>query len=318
MLAVAARLHRYSSNNLILIAMAHAAAYREGRVATPTPRYIAGFNTWKLLGRTVDKGQKGYAILAPVPRTVRVAVTGTGPGSARRVLAGDDQPGPSERVETEKRLGWKIEHVFDVEQTSGQPLPEPPRPKPLTGHAPDGLIAELTREAVAREFTVSHTTDPLALFGADGVTRFDAKTITLRGGLSDAAVATTMIHELGHVLLHDPSRDVHGAAAHRGIGEVEAESVAYIVAAAHGLDTAGESLPYVATWAGGRTPADVVQATAHRVISAAHELLGSLRTDQLGDGAPPGIAAAIEARDRARAANQADVTLVRPGLNVGV
>src|SRR5919198_2915372 len=58
MLDVAVRLHRYSAGNSILIAMQHAAAYQAGRVPTPTPTYVAGFHTWKALGRSVDKGQK--------------------------------------------------------------------------------------------------------------------------------------------------------------------------------------------------------------------------------------------------------------------
>src|SRR3954451_15685900 len=74
MLDVASRLHRYSAGNSILIALQHAASFREGRVPTPTPTYVAGFRTWKALGRSVDKGQKGYAILAPVPHQLRIAV----------------------------------------------------------------------------------------------------------------------------------------------------------------------------------------------------------------------------------------------------
>lgn len=314
MLDLGARLHRYSTGNLILIAAQHATAYRDGRVSTPTPRYVAGFHTWKLLGRTVDKGQKGYAILAPVPRTLHVAVSGSGPDADRRLLARDEQPRPGEHLELEQRLSWRIEHVFDVSQTSGKPLAEPPRPQPLTGRAPDGLIAELTRVAVERGFRVDRLDDAQTLGGADGVTRFDTKTITLRGGLSEAAVAATLSHELGHVLLHDSDWDSNGAAVHRGIGEVEAESVAYIVAAAHGLDTSGESLPYVTSWAGSRTPAEVVRSTAQRAIGAAHELLSCLRTVQHGDGSPPGLAAALEARDREHAAS----TLTRPPTDLAI
>jgi hypothetical protein len=290
MLQVASRLHRYSANNLILISVQHTVAFREGRVSAPIPTYVAGFRTWKALGRSVDKGQKGYAILAPAPRNVRLAVAGSGPDATRRPLAPGDDPGPGERLEVAQRLTFRIEHVFDVSQTSGAPLPEPPRPQRLVGGAPRGLFDELERFAVARGYTVSTAVDGGALPpGADGVTRFDARTITLRAGLSEAAAAATLVHELGHVLLHDPARDPAGAAVHRGIGEVEAESVAYIVTAAHGMDSSSESLPYVATWAGGRRPAEVVQRTAQRVVIAAHELLTALHTTQHPDGAPPGL-----------------------------
>ena len=53
--------------------------------------------------------------------------------------------------------------------------------------------------------------------------------------MDDAAQVKTLAHELGHVMLHGP--DNADAAMHRGIAEVEAESVALMVGAAHGLDT---------------------------------------------------------------------------------
>lgn len=64
-LTVQARLHAYSPNNVMLIALQHAEAYRTGAVATPDPGVVAGFHTWKSLGRSVDKGQHGYVVLAP-------------------------------------------------------------------------------------------------------------------------------------------------------------------------------------------------------------------------------------------------------------
>lgn len=303
MLQVASRLHRYSANNLILISVQHAAAFRSGRVSSPTPTYVAGFRTWKALGRTVDKGQKGYAILAPAPRHVRLAVAGSGPDAARRLLPDGEEPGPGERLELAQRLTFRAEHVFDVSQTSGVPLPEAPRPTPLAGQAPAGLVEGLTRFAIARGFSVAMAGDATELRGADGVTRFDAKTITLSPALSGAALAATLAHEVGHVLLHDPLRDPVGVMVHRGVGEVEAESVAYIVTVAHGMDSGSESLPYVATWAGGRRPADTVARTAQRVVSAAHELLAALDTRQTPDGSPPGLTTALAARAGQRTAS---------------
>ena len=59
---------------------------------------------------------------------------------------------------------------------------------------------------------------------------------------------------------------------HRGIAEVEAESVALMVGAAHGLDTDDYTVPYVSSWASsvpGKSPVEVVQSTAERVRGAA-------------------------------------------------
>src|SRR5699024_11830763 len=60
--------------------------------------------------------------------------------------------------------------------------------------------------------------------------------------MDPAAQVKTLAHELGHVLLHGP--DAGEARQHRGIGEVEAESVALMVGAAHGMDTSGYTVPY--------------------------------------------------------------------------
>lgn len=79
---------------------------------------------------------------------------------------------------------------------------------------------------------------------------------------------------------------------HRGIAEVEAESIALMVGAAHGLDTSSYTVPYVSTWAAsvpGKTPVEVVQSTAERVRNTALTVLEKLDTKKIGDGNPPGL-----------------------------
>lgn len=108
--------------------------------------------------------------------------------------------------------------------------------------------------------------------------------------MDDAAQVKTPAHELGHVTLHGP--DNADAAVHRGIAEVEAESVALMVGAAHGLATDDYTFPYVASWASsvpGKTPVEVVQSTAERVRGTAVSILDQLDTPQVGDGNPPGL-----------------------------
>lgn len=104
--------------------------------------------------------------------------------------------------------------------------------------------------------------------------------------------------ELGHVMLHSPEARTgddtatRDAALHRGIAEVEAESVALMIGAAHGLDTSAYTIPYVSTWAAsvpGKTPVEVVQATADRVRATAIGILDKLDTPKTGDGTPPGL-----------------------------
>ena len=79
---------------------------------------------------------------------------------------------------------------------------------------------------------------------------------------------------------------------HRGIAEVEAESVALMVGAAHGLDTSSYTVPYVSSWASSvpdKSPVEVVQSTAERVRGAAVTILDELNTQQVGNGDPPGL-----------------------------
>ena len=76
------------------------------------------------------------------------------------------------------------------------------------------------------------------------------------------------------------------------IAEVEAESVALMVGAAHGLDTSSYTVPYVSTWAAsvpGKNPVEVVQSTAERVRATALGILDKVDTQQVSDGNPPGL-----------------------------
>ena len=108
--------------------------------------------------------------------------------------------------------------------------------------------------------------------------------------MDDAARTRTLAHELGHIVLHD--RDNVDAVVHRGIAEVEAESVALMIAAAHGMDASQYTIPYVSTWASrvpGQDPTQTVQNTATRVRSAALGILDRLDTLKVPDGNPPGL-----------------------------
>jgi hypothetical protein len=296
-LAVQARLHTYSASNVLLIVAQHAKAIADGNVATPLPSYVAGFQTWKALGRTVQAGQRGYAILAPHPRTTRTATDADG---NQRTLKRREHPRPDESVAaTTVMRGFGIEYVFAAEQTQGDPLPEPPRAQLLEGDAPAGLEPALVTLADSYGYTVVRVSRD-ALGEAKGMTRFDAGTILIRSEMDVAAQVKTLIHEIGHVLLHDPATNPAGALIDRGLKEVEAESVAYIVADAHGMPTDAYSFPYIAGWAGDNG-ADAVQATATRVACAAKEIIAASPAEHDSGGKVPGadlaVAAALERRN---------------------
>ena len=86
-LDVQSRFHRYSFNNVLLIA-----------AQCPEASLVAGFGAWRRLGRTVRRGERAIWIVAPM-------VSRTG-------LADDRADGPVVR-------GFRFVPVFDVEPDRG-------------------------------------------------------------------------------------------------------------------------------------------------------------------------------------------------------
>ena len=250
-LQLASRLHQYSGNNVLCIL-----------AQRPDATAVAGYHAWQDLGRQVDKGEKGIQILAPVVRR---------PAAEEASGLDDDAPAPS------KVVGYRVTHVWDVTQTSGDPLPEKPVPQLLQGQAPEGLWDSLADQVRAQGFQLARRD----CGDANGLTSFLDRTVRVRADLDDAQAVKTLAHELGHVLLHDVGlQDVPC----RGIVEVEAESLAYLVTASHGLSTDGYSFPYVLGWASavpGRNPEDVVAEVGGRVVRAAGRVLDQSAPDDV-------------------------------------
>ena len=101
--------------------------------------------------------------------------------------------------------------------------------------------------------------------------------------------------------------------------EVEAESVAFLVAAAHGMSTDEYSFPYVASWAGagGKDVAKEVASTQKRVAAAAKTLLAASPAEYVSGGRVPGVEQAIEGQ-RARQAAQQQAEMVLEQQSAGL
>lgn len=239
LLSLAARLHRYSTNNCLLI-----------RAQRPDATWLAGYRRWQGLGRQVRKGEKGIAILAPVV-------------TRRRPVTDDDEAEQPGLVRVLR--GFTVAHIFDVSQTDGPPLPEV-GPAMLEGGAPALLWERLAAQVIDAGFTL----DRGDCRPANGTTDFAARAVTVRDDVDGAQAAKTLAHELAHVLLHDGTEYATGC---RGRAEVEAESVAYVVCSGAGLDTDRYSFPYVASWAGGDP--ERIRATADAVIGCARQILAA-------------------------------------------
>ncbi|MCQ9386976.1 ImmA/IrrE family metallo-endopeptidase [Brevibacterium sp. 50QC2O2] len=286
-LEFAARFRARSFNNTLLIFAQHQAAFEAGRVPEPVPTFVAGFKQWQTLGRQVEKGQSGYMILAPV--SGRFASFTPKVAESWRRLGRFEKPKPGETVRS-RMVGVRPAYVWDVSQTDGGPIPTPPSPRLLEGEAPDGLREGVARQIEAEGFTVVWVPHEGMIHGANGLTDFGARTVAVRENMPEAAQVKTLVHELAHVLLHGPENP--DASGHRGISEVEADSVALMVAASHGMDTSDYTIPYVSGWAATvpeKSPVEVVQATGERVRKTSAAILDQLPTVQISNGEPPGL-----------------------------
>lgn len=292
-LEFAARFRAKSFNNTLLIWAQHLDAYETGRTTAPEPTFVAGYKQWKALGRSPLAGGS-MQIFAPLMARF-ASSTPQNPESWRR-LDKYEKPKAGEVVRSKMVRSIPV-RVWDISMTAGPPIPERPSPVLLEGEAPKGLWDGLSALVEAEGFAVLRVEHEGMIHGANGLTDYTNRTVAVRTNMDDAAQVKTLAHELAHVKLHGP--DNPDATGHRGVGEVEAESVALMIGAAHGMDTTGYTIPYVSGWAGtvkDKDPAEVVQATGERVRKTARAILDALPTVQIGDGDPPGLT-----RDPARA-----------------
>lgn len=258
-LDTAAKFPNYSFRNRVLISQQR-----------PDATLVQGYRAWQGMGRQVRKGERGITILGP-----RMGITGwRWPDGTTTQATGQisktDVPDGATPVRS--MVGVTPLTVFDVSQTEGEPLPANPVPEPvsLDGPAPDGMRTGLNQLATEHGFTVQH--DP-SRRGEDGHTDFRTQTINLAPGHSEAQEALTLAHEVAHMLMHSPDQHGPDQPLHRGVAEVEAESVAYLVATHLGYDTSANSFPYVTGWAGTDNPQERVRNTADRVITTADRIL---------------------------------------------
>lgn len=311
-IAFAARFRSRSFLNTIAIYVQHQEAHGRGLVPEPLPSYVAGFKQWQQFGRSVAKGQPGYMILAPV--TAAFASTDPASGEWRR-LEKHERPRTGESVTT-RMVGVRPAYVWDVTQTTGEgAVPIRPMPKLLEGEAPVGLWDALADRIVADlGYTLSEVSDAAEIRGANGMTDYLLRRVSVRTDMDEAARVKTLAHELGHILLTDPANP--DASHHRGISEVEAESFAAMLAACYGMDTTQYTVPYVAGWSEtvkDKTPLEVLQATGERVRRAVLAELEHLPEPAIGDGSLPDLdvperqTAELPAARRAYVGQEADM-----------
>ncbi len=211
---------------------------------------VAGFNAWRKLNRSVRKGEKAIWVLAPM------------------VYKNAD-------AEDERMIrGFKFVPVFDVSQTDGEELPTVCNR--LEGDDPAGHYATLLSVASAIGFRVED-------HEFDGPTNGDCchsdHRIRVESRNTPAQRVKTLAHEIAHALLH-------GNFDSRALAELEAESTAYVVCQALGVDSGDYSFGYVATWGGGGGEAIAgVKASCERIQKSAATILRAF--DPMSDEVAP-------------------------------
>ena len=233
------RFHRYSVNNQVLIHM-----------QKPDATLVAGFNKWKnQFGRNVVKGEHGIKIIAPTPFKKKIEQEKLDPDTKLPVLDADG------KVVTEEKTiqipMYRAVTVFDVSQTEGKPLPQ-------LAHDLAGNVAnyEMFMEALRRSSPVPISIEVMN-GKMDGYFDLEHQDIAIRKGMSEVQTVSAVIHEMGHALLHNRTKETEQTAEQeklsRNTEEVQAESISYAVCAYYGIATGENSFGYIASWSKDKT-----------------------------------------------------------------
>jgi antirestriction protein ArdC len=222
-LSFASKFYKYSPNNIILIYM-----------QKPEATHVAGFNLWRQLGRPVRKGEKGIAIFAP-----------------HTYKSKDD--------EESKEIGFHVEHVFDISQTDGEPVPTLDIEE-LAGDDGDELWSVLVDYARATGITLVTDDHHRTHRGEEGWYQRATNTIYVRRRDS-RNMAKTLIHELAHHM--DSGITLPGV--DKAELETVAEGTAYVVSQHYGLDCGDYSFKYIASWCESEDGVKVIRRVMQRI-----------------------------------------------------
>ena len=237
-LAAMARFHRYSFGNILAIAR-----------ACPAATKVAGFQTWKELGRHVKKGEKGIQIFAPivVKRSRKDSDDLESEASPRSVL-----------------IGFRPVYVWDQSQTIGNDVPEFDHSvSGEVGAHRDRLIEFLAQQNIALDYNEKIAPALGVSYGGR---------IALLPGQPPAEEFTSLIHEAAHELMH---RSERRTSTTKMVRETEAEAVAFIVGHAIGLEMGKTSSDYIQLYAGDASllaeSLELIQGTSAMILAALSE-----------------------------------------------
>ena len=223
------KFHNYSLNNIHLLKMQN-----------PNVSHVASFNKWKTdFERTVKKGSKALKIWVPYQVKTKISAN-----------QNELSFSPSENEMEEKEVTvtrFKLGSVFDVSQTEGKELPK--AINELTGSVKDYEDLYRAAKAVSMDNQVSISFEEIKREGANGYYSPNENRIVISKGLKGQEhILKTIFHEMAHSDLHRGTNAQYGDDQYRK-QELQAESVAYVVANHFGFDTSSYSFGYLAIWA---------------------------------------------------------------------
>lgn len=223
------KFHNYSLNNIHLLKMQN-----------PNVSRVASFNKWKTdFERTVKKGSKALKIWVPYQVKTKISAN-----------QNELSFSPSENETEVKEVTvtrFKLGNVFDVSQTEGKELPKAIHE--LTGDVKDYEDLYRAAKAVSMDNQIPISFEEIKRESANGYYSPDENRIVISKGLKgQEQILKTIFHEMAHADLHRGSNAQYGDDQYRK-QELQAESVAYVVANHFGFDTSSYSFGYLAIWA---------------------------------------------------------------------
>lgn len=243
----ALQFRQYSYRNKILI-----------QSQNPKASLVAGYRAWQDKGRQVQRGEKALKIFVP-----SLAAKKDKDGNYSRDKEGN--------VIKEVK-GFYLASVYDVRQTEGEPIPKPIYELEENINNPqkfDWYIKAITKlSPVPIQFAEIKGT-------AKGFFVPSEKQITIRPGMSESQTIKTMLHEITHSILHDNNVPVFGSSEYAR-QEIEAESVAYMIANSLGIETQEYSFGYLASWTDLGLSLENLEKSLDLICNQAQKMMGEL------------------------------------------
>lgn len=257
------QLNNYSSRNLRLIL-----------AQQPTASQVASFKQWKeTFGRHVKKGEKALRIFVPITYIKKDE-------NNQPILDKDGKP----EIGTTFRLKAA---VFDVSQTDGKEMPK--AVSDVKDQLTDQDYGNLYRTlmTIAKNNHVSVRFEELEESRKGYYDTANHQIVLNKVGMNKSQLIKTFLHETAHSELHHkdhPQKDQ----LTRSTAELQAESVAYVVASYYGLDTSNYSFGYLASWSQDKdtlrdleAQLDIVQQEAKSLIERMDKEMEVLRLSQV-------------------------------------